>query len=214
VYQPIVQLETGEPAGYEALTRFADGVPPDVRFAEAAAAGLGTDYELAAMRAATETADDLPGDAYLSLNVSPDVVVGSVRRLAEILRRSSRQIVLEVTEHARIADYAAFRRAVGHLDEATVAIDDAGAGYASLRHILELRPAFAKLDMSLVRGIDGDPLRQGLVAGLAYFAVRTGCRLIAEGVERQEEAGTLRGIGVEFAQGYLFGRPEQRAAVH
>jgi EAL domain-containing protein (putative c-di-GMP-specific phosphodiesterase class I) len=91
-----------------------------------------------------------------------------------------------------------------------LAVDDAGAGYASLRHILELRPTFAKLDISLVRGIDADELRQALAAGLVYFALRSGCHLIAEGVE-SEEAGALRRLGVEFAQGYLFGRPEPTA---
>jgi EAL domain-containing protein (putative c-di-GMP-specific phosphodiesterase class I) len=89
-----------------------------------------------------------------------------------------------------------------------IAVDDAGAGFASLRHILELEPAFAKLDMSLVRGIDGDPLRQALAVGLVYFAARGGCRLIAEGVEQEAEAGMLREIGIELGQGYLFGRPE------
>ena len=89
-----------------------------------------------------------------------------------------------------------------------VAVDDAGAGYASLRHILELRPAFAKLDISLVRGINADELRQALAAGLSYYALQTGCRLIAEGVESQAEADTLLRLGIEFAQGYLYGRPE------
>ena len=88
-----------------------------------------------------------------------------------------------------------------------IAVDDAGAGYASLRHILELGPTFAKLDISLVRGIDGDDLRQAMAAGLQYFALRTACELIAEGVETAAEAETLRRIGVEYAQGYLFGEP-------
>jgi EAL domain-containing protein (putative c-di-GMP-specific phosphodiesterase class I) len=90
---------------------------------------------------------------------------------------------------------------------ARIAVDDAGAGYASLRHILELRPTFAKLDISLVRGIDDDELRQAIAAGFGYFALRTGCRLVAEGVETEEEAAALRRLGIELAQGYLFGRP-------
>jgi EAL domain-containing protein (putative c-di-GMP-specific phosphodiesterase class I) len=89
-----------------------------------------------------------------------------------------------------------------------VAVDDAGAGFASMRHILELQPSFAKLDISLVSGIDGDDLRQALAAGLNYYALRTGCRLIAEGVETQAEADTLRRLGIEFGQGYLYGRPQ------
>jgi EAL domain-containing protein (putative c-di-GMP-specific phosphodiesterase class I) len=88
-----------------------------------------------------------------------------------------------------------------------LSVDDAGAGYASLRHILELRPTYAKLDISLVRRIDGDDLRQALAAGLQYFAHRIGCRLIAEGVQSHAEADVLRRLGIEYAQGYLFGRP-------
>jgi EAL domain-containing protein (putative c-di-GMP-specific phosphodiesterase class I) len=121
---------------------------------------------------------------------------------------STRRLILELTEHVSIDDYAALRKAIEALGNADLAVDDAGAGYASLRHILELRPAFAKLDISLVRGIDVDELRQALVAGLVYFALRSGCHLIAEGVESEDEATALRRLGVEFAQGYLFGRPE------
>jgi EAL domain-containing protein (putative c-di-GMP-specific phosphodiesterase class I) len=84
------------------------------------------------------------------------------------------------------------------------------AGYASLRHP-ELRPTYAKLDISLVHGIDGDDLRQALAAGLQYFASKTGCRLIAEGVETQAEADVLTGLGIRFGQGDLFGRPELAA---
>ena len=113
-----------------------------------------------------------------------------------------------MTEHAQISDYDAFRRAVRRLGDVHLAVDDAGAGYASLRHILELGPRYAKLDISLVRGIDGDPQRQALAAGLAHFAARGGCQLIAEGVERQAEARALEDLGVEFGQGFLFGRPE------
>ena len=125
-----------------------------------------------------------------------------------MIRATSRRLILELTEHVPIDDYAALRKAIKALGNADLAVDDAGAGYASLRHILELRPTFAKLDISLVRGIDADDLRQAIVAGLVYFARRSGCRLIAEGVESTREATALRQLGVEFAQGYLFGRPE------
>jgi EAL domain-containing protein (putative c-di-GMP-specific phosphodiesterase class I)/CheY-like chemotaxis protein len=209
VFQPIVSLRTGNVVGHEALTRFIDETPPDLRFARAAAVGIGFDFELAAIEAAIEAAPSLPVGGFLSLNVSPGLVVAAGRRLRRILSHSERQLVLEVTEHTPIADYAAFGRAMRRLGDVELSIDDAGAGYASLRHILELGPAWVKLDITLVRGIDGDPLRQSLVAGLAHFATRSGERLIAEGVERQEEADTLLGIGVEFAQGYLFGKPER-----
>jgi EAL domain-containing protein (putative c-di-GMP-specific phosphodiesterase class I) len=120
-----------------------------------------------------------------------------------------RRIVLELTEHVPIGDYAQLRTAIDRLGDVQIAVDDAGAGYASLRHILELRPAYAKLDISLVRGIDGDDLRQAMAAGIQYYALRTGCRLVAEGVETEAEADTLRDLGVDLGQGYLFGRPER-----
>ena len=213
VYQPILSLHNGgQPLGYEALTRFTDGTAPDVRFAEAHAVGLGAQYQLAAIQVAVDGAGHLPAGARLFLNISPEVIVGSRARLGRILHDTDRSVVLEVTEHARIADYDRFRRAVARLGGVPIAVDDAGAGYATLRHILELGPMFAKLDISLVRGIDGDQLRQALAAGLAHFAARTGCGLIAEGVERREEADVLRDLGVGFAQGFLFGRPERAAA--
>jgi len=213
VYQPIVELATGRPTGYEALTRFRDGTAPDVRFAEAAAAGLAIEFELAAIRAALAGARSLSPNTYISLNISPDVLLRSGRRLARLLEDADRPIVIEVSEHARIDDYNSFRRAVERLPGVSLAVDDAGAGYASLSHILELGPAYAKLDISLVRGIDNDLRRQGMAAGLAFFATKTGCSLIAEGVERRQEADALLYLGVEFAQGYLFGHPEPIAGI-
>lgn len=209
VYQPIVALRSRQAIGYEALTRFADGTPPNVRFAEAGAVGLGEDFELAAIEAALAGASPLPADAFLTLNVSPYVLMTAHRRLERIVRSSPRRIVVEVTEHAAIPHYERFRERVARIGDVDLAVDDAGAGHASLRHILELRPAFAKLDRSLVSGIDADPLRQAMASGLAFFASRTNCRLIAEGVEREAEAEVLEGLGIELAQGYLFGRPER-----
>lgn len=212
VFQPIVDLETRDVVGYEALTRFSDGTPPDVRFADAARLGLGDDFELAAILKAVEEAVRLPADRFLSLNVSPAVVLASGDRLRAGLSGPDRQLVLELTEHVAITDYAELRSAIDRLGRVQIAVDDAGAGYASLRHILELRPAFAKLDLSLVRGIDSDELRQAMAAGIQYYALRTGCRLVAEGVETIEEASTLRALGVDLGQGYLFGRPERLPA--
>lgn len=208
VFQPIVDLESLAIVGYEALTRFTDDIRPDLRFTEAASVGLGHDYELAAIEAALAAASRLPEEAFLTLNTSPGLVLEGGRRLRKMLQPATRRLVLELTEHVPIDDYAALRKAIAALDHVEVAVDDTGAGYASLRHILELRPTFAKLDISLVSGIDADELRQALVAGLVYFALRSGCHLIAEGVESEGEAAELRRLGVEFAQGYLFGRPE------
>jgi EAL domain-containing protein (putative c-di-GMP-specific phosphodiesterase class I)/DNA-binding response OmpR family regulator len=206
-FQPIVDLSTRQIVGYEALTRFRDGAAPATRFAEASAAGLGTEYEVAAVACAGERGLALPRDAFVCLNVSPSVLLGATDRLRAALP-TDRPVVIEVTEHAPIDDYDALRAAVRALGGVTLAVDDAGAGYASMRHILELAPAFVKLDMSIVRGIDEDPLRQALAAGLVYYAIRSDFRLIAEGVESEGEAAALDALGVDLAQGFLFGHPK------
>jgi EAL domain-containing protein (putative c-di-GMP-specific phosphodiesterase class I) len=117
-------------------------------------------------------------------------------------------LIVELTEHERIDDYVAVGSALDRLGpNVKLAIDDAGSGYASLRHILALQPAYVKLDIEWVSGIDRDPVRRALVTGLAYFATETGCELIAEGIETQEELEALRALGVQLGQGFLLGRP-------
>jgi EAL domain-containing protein (putative c-di-GMP-specific phosphodiesterase class I)/DNA-binding response OmpR family regulator len=208
VFQPIVELTTGRVIGYEALTRFADGVRPDRRFADAAAVGLGIELEAVTLTAALGAAEALPEDGWLSLNVSPEFLLDPVRPHNVLARRSQRSLVLEITEHVAIDDYVRFRAAVETLGSAVgFAVDDAGSGYASFRHILELRPDYVKLDIGLVHEIDRDDVRQALVAGIVYFAERTGCRLIAEGVETEGERARLQRLGVEFGQGFLLARP-------
>jgi EAL domain-containing protein (putative c-di-GMP-specific phosphodiesterase class I) len=207
VFQPIVDLATRTTVGYEALTRFRDGIAPDVRFAAATAVGLGPELELATLGAALKAAAGLPADRWLNINVSPALALDG-EALRAVLRDEDRPIVCEVTEHAAIDDYDAFRAAVARLDGVQIAVDDAGAGFASFRHILELRPAFVKLDRSLVAGIDGDPFRQALIAGMRHFAMSVGCSLIAEGIETEAEMATLVGLQIALGQGYLLGRPE------
>jgi EAL domain-containing protein (putative c-di-GMP-specific phosphodiesterase class I)/FixJ family two-component response regulator len=208
VFQPVVDLDTGLAIGAEALTRFADGTRPDIRFEQASALGLGIRLELATLQAAIGASRALPAGSWVSLNVSPGLILAR-DGLAELLTRSSRPVVLEVTEHVPVGDYPALRAAIDRLRPVIrLAIDDAGAGFASFRHILELRPDYVKLDLGLVRGIDADPARQALVAGMRYFATKTTCRLIAEGIETPTELATLRTLAVQMGQGYLLGRPE------
>ena len=212
VFQSIVDVDSLAIVGFEALTRFDDETRPDVRFAEAALVDLGADFELDAIRTAIGQSDRLPDGAFLSVNISPQSVIDCADDLAQILGSTDRSVVVELTEHVMIEDYDELRAVLKRLGaRVQVAVDDAGAGFASMRHILELQPSFAKLDISLVRGIDADDLRQALAAGLNYYAMRTGCRLIAEGVETQAEADTLHGLGIELAQGYLYSRPEPLA---
>ena len=206
-FQPIVDLRTESVVGYEALSRFTDGIPPDVRFATADRAGLGIELEVATMRAALDAAANLPPDAYLSLNASPALIASG--ELRALLRGCARAVVLEITEHVVIDDYPALRASLAALvPTVRLAVDDAGAGYASLRHILELAPDFVKLDVGLVRGIDTDPARQALLAGMGYFAVKRRIRLVAEGIETAAELEALRALGISHGQGYLLGRPQ------
>ena len=208
VFQPIVDLADRSVTAYEALTRFTDGTPPEVRFAEATDYGLGLELETVAIDSALHAAGMLPISAPISLNASPALVLDR-ERINATVDLASKPIVLELTEHAQIEDYEGLRNALAAYGSGVrLSIDDAGAGYASLRHILELRPAFVKLDLSIVRGIETDPVRQALVSGLVYFAGKTGSAMIAEGVETEPEADILRELGIRYGQGYLFGRPE------
>jgi len=142
--------------------------------------------------------------------VSPDLVIDG--RLAALLARAGRPIVLEVTEHVAIADYAAVRAAIGRLGVVVrVAVDDAGSGVANFGHIVELHPAFVKLDIGLVRGIETDLTRQALIVGLLHFGNEAVHQTIAEGVETKEELATLQRLGVRLVQGYLLGRPAPAA---
>ena len=205
VFQPIVDLRTGAVRGYEALTRFHDGVDPEHRFTHAHDLGLGAALERACAEAAIAAAVDLPPDRFLALNFSPVALMDGTAE--SVVRASDRPLVLEITEQFPVESYPAARRALQACRPALSSVDDAGAGFASLRHIVELAPDMVKLDRALVRDIDRDPARQALAAGLCHFAQRSGTLLVAEGVERGAEEEVLRELGVDLAQGYRFGRP-------
>jgi EAL domain-containing protein (putative c-di-GMP-specific phosphodiesterase class I)/DNA-binding response OmpR family regulator len=207
VFQPIVDLATGIAVGFEALTRFRDGTRPDLLFAEAGELGIGLELEAATLERAIAASAGLPGTAWLGLNVSGSLIIER-GRLARILERRTCPIVLEITEHDVITDYADLRSAIAALGpDIRIAVDDAGVGAANFSHIVELRPDFVKIDLSLVRGVDHDLTRQALVVGLRHFARAIDGWVIAEGVETAEERDALVGLDVLFGQGYLFGRP-------
>jgi PAS domain S-box-containing protein len=208
VFQPIVDLGGGEVVGYEALTRFDSGQRPDLCFADAWSVGLGPEMELATLEAAVKAGKLLPPGVWLNLNVSPRLLADP-ERLRPVLWGAGRPLVLEVTEHDVIEDYEMVRNAIASLGrDIRLAVDDAGAGVANFGHIIDLRPDFVKLDISLVRRVNANLGRQAMVVGMRHFSRTAGCRLIAEGVETMEEARTLTALGVEFAQGYHFGYPE------
>lgn len=206
VFQPVIDLESRSVIGYEALTRFDDDVRPDIRFAEARSIGMGSAFEAASVDAILRAADHLAKDVWLSVNFSPPTLIdGSA---ADVLRDAGREMVIEITERAVVESYPAVRRALDGMRRVRLSVDDAGAGYAGLTHILELRPDMVKLDLSLVRDVDTDQARRALVSGMCHFASLTNVSLVAEGVETEAEASALVALGVPFGQGYLFGRPE------
>jgi PAS domain S-box-containing protein len=208
VFQPVVRLHDHAVMGYEALSRFTDGSSPLQRFAEAERAGLAVELEKAAVTSAIAAANGLPAGPWLSINISP-AVLPELKQLAALTGLTDRPLVVEITERMAIEDYGAARRLLRrHLPNARIAVDDAGAGFASLRHIAELRPAIVKLDIELVRNVHRDPAREALVAGMVHFAAASGCELIAEGIETEQERRALIRLGVTLGQGFLLGRPD------
>jgi EAL domain-containing protein (putative c-di-GMP-specific phosphodiesterase class I) len=210
--QPIVSLTAYDaaPVGYEALARFRTTPyeTPDVWLRRAAQAGLLQELELTCARSALALLPLLPQSAFLTVNVSAETLVSPafVRILEGV---PAERVVVEVTEHAIVQEYDALLRALGGLRELGVrlAVDDAGAGFASFRHVLELSPEIIKLDIHLTRGVHNDSSRQALVRSLVSFAGEVGSTLVAEGIETPEDMQTLCDAQVPFGQGYLFARP-------
>ena len=211
VYQPIVRLTDLAVTGVECLSRFAYEpiLSPDRWFADAHGAGLGALLELLAVRKALVEAVALPADCTINVNISPLTLVAA-DVAAALAGFDPERIVIEITEHTPIEDYEPVLRALAPLRKTgiRVAIDDAGAGYSSLRHILAMRPDIIKFDVSLTRDVDSDPVRKAMAAALAEFARRTGTEIVAEGVETQAEFDALRELRFDKAQGYFLGRPQ------
>jgi EAL domain-containing protein (putative c-di-GMP-specific phosphodiesterase class I) len=210
VFQPIAELATGRVVGVEALARFEcePRRPPNEWFADAAEVGLGVELELAAVNAALAAMDRLPGDTYLAVNASP-VAMTTPALPKALAGLPGRRVVVELTEHSRVEDYEPLLGALHALRQGGVriAVDDAGAGYAGLQHILRLHPDIIKLDTDLTRGIDNDPVRRALAASLLTFADEIGAVIVAEGIETPEELDTLRSLGIPWGQGYHLARP-------
>jgi EAL domain-containing protein (putative c-di-GMP-specific phosphodiesterase class I) len=210
VFQPIVDLADGATVGVEALARFG-GEPehsPVMWFEEAEAIGLRTDLELVAVRAALAQLPRVPRQIYLSVNVSPRTILSP--RFLEVLREvAADRVVVEITEHALVDDYAALKDAIRRIHDlgARVAIDDTGAGFASLAHIYRLEPDVIKLDISLTHGIDRDPVRRSLASSLVDFGHGIDAAMTAEGIETKAEGETLRSLGVGFGQGWYLAMP-------
>ncbi|HEX8346012.1 MAG TPA: EAL domain-containing protein [Actinoplanes sp.] len=215
VFQPVVQLHDGAVVGFEALARFdpAHFATPGHAFAAAAHAGLGVDLEHLAVQRALERLHDVPPQAWLCVNLSVEALM-SPQVEATLLAHADRTLGIEITEHTQVDDYPALLRVTERLRAAgmKIVVDDAGAGFASLSHILQLRPDVIKLDITLTRGVDIDPVRMALTRSLVGFAHDIGAMLVAEGVETRAEHERLRELGVRLGQGFYMARPGPLAA--
>jgi EAL domain-containing protein (putative c-di-GMP-specific phosphodiesterase class I) len=215
VFQPIVALDSRDVVGYEALSRFAAAPHrgPDLWFAEAHEVGLGPELELLAIRRACERSHALPAGMFMAVNVSP-ATAERPDLLAVLAGCQVDEVVLEVTEHARVDDYTRFRVAIERVRDlgARLAVDDAGAGFASLRHILELDAELIKLDGSLTKSLEDDPRRRSLASALIEFGRESGASVLAEHIESEMQLNELRRLGVHYGQGYHLGRPRRLPA--
>jgi EAL domain-containing protein (putative c-di-GMP-specific phosphodiesterase class I)/FixJ family two-component response regulator len=211
VFQSIVDLETRHRIGEEALARFGSipVKPPDQWFAEATALELGLQLQLRTLKESLDALPKIQDGVFLAVNCSHHAAGSS--EFADRLEGVEERIVLEITEHEAIEDYGTLARALAPLRERglRVAVDDVGAGYASLRHALQLAPDMVKMDISLTRGIDRDAGRRALAAALISFAGETNMTIVAEGIETAGELLALRELGVRYGQGFYLSRPSQ-----
>ena len=208
VLQPIVDLATGQRIGAEALSRFPIewGKPPDICFEEAHSIGEGDRLELLALRRAAEYLDEVSG--YVAMNVSPGTLL--TPECTELLTEFSLdRVLLELSEHDQVADYGALMAVLDPLRARgmRLAIDDVGAGFSSLRHIILTAPDVIKLDRSIVDGVSSDPVLRSLVRSLVDFAEGCEARVVAEGIETAADGDVLCSLGVDSGQGWFYGRP-------
>jgi EAL domain-containing protein (putative c-di-GMP-specific phosphodiesterase class I) len=208
VLQPIVDLATGQRVGAEALSRFPIEweKPPDVCFAEAHSIGEGDRLELLALRRAAQYLDEVSG--YVSMNVSPGTLL-TTECTDLLMSFSLDRVLLELSEHDQVVDYGALMAVLEPLRAAGMglAIDDVGAGFSSLRHILLTAPDVIKLDRSIVDGVSSDSVLRSLVRSLVDFAEGCDTRVVAEGVESPADGDVLCSLGVDYGQGWYYGRP-------
>ena len=208
VLQPIVDLASGNRVGAEALSRFPSewGLPPDVCFAQAHSVGQGHELELMAVERAIGLLDQVSG--YIALNLSPDTFL--LPECSALLdRHPLDRLLLELSEHAPVDDYVALKAtlATHRARGLRLAIDDVGAGFSSLRHIVLTSPEVIKLDRTLIDGVAADPVLRTLVRSLVDFGHGSGATVVAEGIEAAIDAEALVELGVDYGQGWHFGRP-------
>jgi diguanylate cyclase (GGDEF)-like protein len=208
VFQPIIDLRTGDIAAYEALSRFDGPVdhPPNVWFEQAHRCGLGYRLEALAFERAVST-PDRPADTYLTVNLSLSSLASDEVRA--VLPERLDGVVIEITENELVTDKADVLAAMALVRErgARLAVDDAGSGYAGLQHVMRLEPDVIKLDRALVDGVAGDPVKAALIEAFVRYARRIDASICAEGIETIEDLERLADIDVAYGQGWAIARP-------
>ncbi|MCB2227043.1 MAG: GGDEF domain-containing protein [Desulfarculaceae bacterium] len=224
VYQPIVDLGRGEVLGWEALARGPEQIQfahPQMMFEFAEEVGSLFKLERACRRAAIDGLGGLEPHQKLFLNIHPQTVGdpsfknGETKRLLARHGLKPENVVFEITERHTIKDFTNFHRTLDHYRSQgyLVAIDDAGTGYSGLSRMALIRPDFIKVDMSLIHGIESNPVQRALMETLVTFAERIGCAVVAEGIETATELSCLLSMGVHYGQGFHLARPA-RAKPH
>lgn len=210
--QPVVDLNDCTVHGYELLLRVQEPNPvsPDILFKDANHVGLSNLLGQWTVDEAIRILQLLPDNQFVALNLTPSFILDN--NLSELFEEADlSRLIIEVTEHEVIKDYSLINAQSTPLRDkgARLSIDDAGAGYASLRHILLLHPDIIKLDISLIHNIHINQERQALATALIAFASCCGYQLIAEGIETEEERKMLIELGASMGQGYLFAKPHK-----
>lgn len=218
-FQPIIEARSGEVFGYEALARIPgsncfNNIAELFPFAEK----IGQLYPIETLcrrQAITSYPSISQNKERLFLNINPLVLVdpefasGHTRKLLREKGLTPSDGVLEITERSAIEDFSTFRDALDHYRTQgyLIALDDVGAGYSSLQSVAELHPDFLKVDRSLIKGVNADPIKWALLETFVTFSKRIGCRIIAEGVETAEEMRTVLQLGVDYIQGFYIAKP-------
>ncbi|MDF2539092.1 MAG: diguanylate cyclase/phosphodiesterase [Herbinix sp.] len=227
VFQPIISLRDGSILGHEALSRItcdSEITNPEMLFAVAGEYNRMWDLELLCRTVALETAYKFmipPYNKRLFLNVNPNTMhdenfkKGFTREFLQQYKIVPNNVIFEITERNVITEMDSFLTAINHYrsQDYQIAIDDAGAGYSGLNLISDINPNFIKLDMKLIRGIDGDNLKYALVKGMVELSKTSNISLIAEGIETYEEFKTLIKLGVQYGQGYFIQRPDSEIQI-
>jgi diguanylate cyclase (GGDEF)-like protein len=218
LFQPIYDFKSGTVMAWEALARGPRGSEfesPAILFDFAEQFGQLFALEQACRSKAMETVGVLTPGQRLFLNIHPRTVVdpafapGKTLELLQIHGLKPDNVVFEITERHSIKDFTSFHKTLDHYRSQgfRIAVDDAGTGYSGLSTVAALKPDFIKVDMSLVRDVDKDPVRRALMDTMVTLANRIGSEIIAEGIETKGEASALLEIGVHFGQGYFLSRP-------